>query len=40
MAPKVFITTGESVCSECGEELGCHAWITLVADKGARGSGG
>jgi hypothetical protein len=32
---KVFITTGESVCSECSEELGRHAWITLVQDKGA-----
>jgi hypothetical protein len=25
----VFITTGESSCSECGEELGRRAWITL-----------
>jgi hypothetical protein len=32
---KVFITTRESVCGECGEELGRHAWITLVEDKGA-----
>ena len=32
---KVFITTGESVCSECGEELGRHAWITLVDGQGA-----
>lgn len=32
---KVFITTGESVCSECGEELGRHAWITLVEGQGA-----
>jgi hypothetical protein len=32
---KVFITSGESVCSECGEELRRHAWITLVQDKGA-----
>ncbi len=32
---KVFITTSQSVCSECGEELGRHAWITLVQDKGA-----
>lgn len=32
---KVFITTGESVCSECGQELGRHAWITLVEGKGA-----
>ncbi|MBU4225767.1 MAG: DUF2293 domain-containing protein, partial [Chloroflexi bacterium] len=32
---KVFITSGESVCSECGEELGRHAWITLAEGKGA-----
>jgi len=32
---KIFITTGQSVCSECGEELGRHSWITLVQDKGA-----
>jgi len=32
---KVFITSGESVCSECGEELGRHAWITLVEGEGA-----
>jgi hypothetical protein len=32
---KVFITTGESICSECGEALGRHAWITLVEGKGA-----
>jgi hypothetical protein len=31
----VFITTGESSCSECGEQLGHHAWITLVEGKGA-----
>jgi hypothetical protein len=31
----VFITTGESSCSECGEDLGRSAWITLVEDKGA-----
>jgi len=31
----VFITTGESSCSECGEELGRKAWITLVEGKGA-----
>jgi hypothetical protein len=29
---KVFITTGESRCNECGEELGRHAWITLVEE--------
>lgn len=32
---KVFITTGEASCSECGEDLGRRAWITLVEDKGA-----
>ncbi len=32
---KVFITTSESICSECGEELGRHAWIKLVEGKGA-----
>ena len=31
---KVFITTNEVSCSDCGEELGRHAWITLVEDKG------
>jgi hypothetical protein len=31
----VFITTGESSCSECGEDLGRRAWITLARDKGA-----
>lgn len=32
---KVFITTGDSVCGECGEKLGRHAWITLAEEKGA-----
>lgn len=32
---KVFITTRESICSECGEDLGSRAWITLVRDKSA-----
>ena len=32
---KVFISTRESTCDECGEELGRKAWITLVKDKGA-----
>jgi len=31
----VFITTGESSCAECGEDLGRRAWITLTRDKGA-----
>jgi hypothetical protein len=32
---KVFITTSEASCDECGEELGRSAWITLVENKGA-----
>ena len=32
---KVFITSGESECSECGEKLGRHSWIALAGDKGA-----
>jgi hypothetical protein len=32
---KVFITTRESVCDECGEDLGRRAWITLAGEKGA-----
>lgn len=32
---KVFISMRESVCEECGENLGTRAWITLVRDKGA-----
>lgn len=31
----VFITRGESSCSECGEDLGRRAWITLLEGKGA-----
>ena len=31
----VFITRGDSSCSECGEDLGRKAWITLVEGKGA-----
>jgi hypothetical protein len=31
----VFITTRESSCDECGEDLGRKAWITLTKDKGA-----
>jgi hypothetical protein len=30
----VFITSRESTCSECREELGSKAWITLAKDKG------
>ena len=32
---KVFISTRDSVCDECRENLGHGAWITLVQDKGA-----
>jgi len=33
----VFITSGEAACSECGEELGRHAWIMLTEEKNALG---
>ena len=29
----VFISTRESTCDECGENLGSHAWITLIENK-------
>ena len=32
---KVFISSRDSTCDECGEDLGRRAWITLVEDKGA-----
>lgn len=32
---KVFISTGESRCDECGQKLGHHAWITLAGERGA-----
>jgi hypothetical protein len=32
---KVFISNRDSICDECGEELGRRAWITLEGDKGA-----
>ncbi len=32
---KVFITTRDARCDECGEELGRKAWITLAEGKGA-----
>ena len=32
---KVFISTRESTCGECKENLGPQAWITLKRDKGA-----
>jgi hypothetical protein len=31
----VFISSRESTCDECGEDLGRRAWITLTQDKGA-----
>jgi hypothetical protein len=30
---KVFITSQDSTCDECGEKLGHHAWITLADNK-------
>lgn len=32
---KVFITSKETECAECGENLGHHGWITLNREKGA-----
>ncbi len=32
---KVFISTKNSYCDQCGEDLGRRAWITLTKDKGA-----
>ena len=32
---KVFISSRESSCSECGQQLGSHAWITLAGERGA-----
>ncbi len=32
---KVFISNRESICSECNENLGHHAWIFLTRSKGA-----
>jgi hypothetical protein len=32
---KVFISNRESICGECGDNLGARAWITLAGDKGA-----
>ncbi len=32
---KVFISTRESTCDDCGEDLGPKAWITLTKDQGA-----
>jgi len=30
---KVFISSQESSCDECGQELGSRAWITLAGNK-------
>jgi len=32
---KVFISTRDSTCDECGEALGRQAWITPAGEKGA-----
>jgi len=32
---KVFISHRASVCDECHEQLGPHAWITLAGERGA-----
>jgi hypothetical protein len=32
---KVFITTKEASCGECGEDLGHRAWIALEKERGA-----
>ena len=32
---KVFISSRESICGECGDNLGSNAWITLAGGKGA-----
>jgi hypothetical protein len=32
---KVFISSSESSCGECGENLGRGAWIALAGEKGA-----
>jgi hypothetical protein len=31
---KVFITTRQASCDECGEDLGRKAWITLAEERG------
>ena len=32
---KVFISLQDSICSDCNEQLGHKAWITLQREKGA-----
>jgi hypothetical protein len=30
---RVFISTRDSTCDECGDQLGRHAWITLLGQE-------
>jgi len=32
---KVFVSHRDSICDECGEQLGHGAWITLAGERGA-----
>ena len=32
---KIFISSRESTCGECGENLGSRAWIALAGERGA-----
>src|SRR4030095_2656516 len=32
---KVFISTGEFTCDDCGQKLDRHAWICLAGERGA-----
>lgn len=32
---KVFVSSRESTCNECGQELGRHAWIVLAGERNA-----
>ena len=32
---KVFISSRESTCAECGQNLGSRAWITIAGERGA-----
>ena len=32
---RVFISTRDSHCDECGDDLGRRAWIFLAGDRGA-----
>jgi hypothetical protein len=33
--PRVFISSRDSRCDECGDDLGRRAWIALAGDRGA-----